>query len=314
VAKERGRVTQSKNRGPLFSVASKAELSSLLGVPLGELEHVASLIDRFYVRDERPKPNGGKRLLLKPQGRLIKIQAQIKRAILDRVPPLPFVHGGIRRRSIKTNAAPHVGREVVLALDIKDCFPSIGPQRVLRVFNELGIAGEAALILVRLTTFDFQLPQGTKTSPGLANLVLRSIDRRLHALAAQHCCSYTRYVDDLVLSGARRLVKLQGLVHRILSSEGFELKVKKEIMLQSEPQLVTKLVVNQKVNVTRDRRDAIRREVLDHCAEGQAKMSASTIGKVRWLESINPEVGSKLLARIPGQPTRLAEENRPSTT
>ncbi len=294
-------MTKGKIRKPLFSLSSKAALSSLLGIPLGDIDYVVSRIDRFYVREERPKPNGGTRVLLKPRGRLIKLQARIKRAILDRVPPLPFVHGGIKGRSILTNAAPHVGQEVVLALDIKDCFPSIGPQKVLSVFNELGITGEAARILVRLTTFDFQLPQGTKTSPALANLALRSIDRRIGALAAQHAFRHTRYVDDIGVSGARRLVKFQGLVHRILSSEGFKLKVKREVMFQSEPQVVTKLLVNQKVNVTKDRRAAIRREVFDHAVHGQTEISPSTIGKVRWLESINPEVGSKLLARIPSQ-------------
>jgi RNA-directed DNA polymerase len=307
-------VTRRQNSEPFGACSSSAALSRVLGVQPGDIDYVLSRIDSFYVRDERPKPNGGTRVLHKPQGRLIKIQAQIKRAILDKVPPLPFVHGGIRRRSIVTNAAPHVGREVVLALDIKDCFPSIGPHKVLSVFNELGMTGQAALILVRLTTFDFQLPQGTKTSPALANLVLRSIDRRLHALAEHHCCFYTRYVDDIVLSGARRLVKLQGLVHKILSTEGFKPKVKKEVMFQSEPQVVTKLLVNQKVNVTKDRRDAIRREVFDQLAEGQTKMPASTIGKARWLESINPEVGSKLVARISSQPSRPTDDSGSSAS
>jgi hypothetical protein len=170
-------VPESKTRTPLFDLSQKADLSTLLDISVGDLTFVVSRIDRFYVREERLKPNGGKRLLLKPRGRLNKIQGRIKRAILDRVPPLPFVHGGIRGRSIRTNAAPHIGHEAVIAMDIKDCFPSIGPNKVSKVFNDLGIVGEAAAILVALTTFDFQLPQGTKTSPAIANLVLRSIVR-----------------------------------------------------------------------------------------------------------------------------------------
>jgi len=292
-------VPKSKMRKPLFDLSKKADLAALLDTSVGDLIFVVSRIDRFYVREERPKPNGGNRLLLKPRGRLIRIQGRIKRAILDRVPPLPFVHGGIRGRSIKTNAAPHIGHEALIAMDIKDCFPSIGPKKVLQVFNDLGIAGEAAAILVALTTFDFQLPQGTKTSPALANLVLRSIDRRVHALAVKHCFSYTRYVDDIVLSGARRLVKLKGLLHNIFSSEGFKLKLRKEVMFQSEPQLVTKLLVNQKLNVTRERRDAIRDELFKQLSDRQKELSPSTMGKLMWLESINSQVGSKLLGRIP---------------
>ncbi|MGI0084871.1 MAG: reverse transcriptase family protein [Nitrososphaerales archaeon] len=300
-------MTRSKIRKPLFTLSSKAQVSHLLDVPPGVIGYVLSRIDRFYVRDERPKPGGGTRVLLKPRGRLIDIQARIKRAILDKVPPLPYVHGGISRRSIITNARPHVGAEVVLALDIKDCFPSIGPERSLTVFNELGITGEAARILVMLTTFQFQLPQGTKNSPALANLALRSIDRRLGALAAQYGCSYTRFVDDITISGGRRLLKFRRLVHRIVSSEGFALKNKKEPMLGSEPQVITKLLVNHKVNVTKDRRTAIRKEAFTPSANGQIEVPPSTMGKVRWLKSINPEVGTRLLARMAASSSKGAD-------
>ena len=292
-------MTNVRCRKPLFDISSKAALSSLLGFPAGEIDYVVFHIERFYVREELPKASGGTRLLLKPRGRLKEIQAEIKKAILDKVPPLPFVHGGVRGRSVMTNAAPHVRKEVVLAADIKDCFPSISPRKVLDAFIELGISGEAARILTELTTVDSQLPQGTKTSPALANLVLRSIDRRLSALASQHGGSYKRFVDDVQISGPKRLAKLRGLVRKIFASEGFKLKPKKEVMLQSEPQVVTKLLVNQRVNVTKDRRAAIRKEVFSSRDEGQLQVSPSTIGKVRWLASVNPEVGSRLISRIP---------------
>ena len=291
-------MTKSHHKKPLFNVSSKIGLAALVGVPVGGIDYVACRINNFYVREKIAKSNGGTRVLHKPLGPLIRIQAAIKKTILDKVSPLPCVHGCVRRRSIITNASKHVRKELVMALDIKDCFPNIGPKKVMNAFNELGITGEAARVLVRLTTFDFQLPQGTKTSPALANLVLRSIDRRLHALAKQHCCSYTRYVDDITLSGSRRLVKLQGLVHKILATEGFQLKSKNELMFQNEPQVVTKLLVNQKVNVTRDRRDALREEVFRSFGDDQRAVSLSTMGRVRWLESVNPEVGLKLRRRI----------------
>lgn len=172
-------MSRSNLKKPLFNVSGKIGLAALIGVPVGNIDYVAGRINRFYVREEIPKSNGGTRVLHKPRGPLVRIQAGIKKAIFDKVHPLPFVHGCVRGRSIITNASKHVGKEVVIALDIKDCFPSIGPKKVMNALSELGITGEAARILVRLTTFDFQLPQGTKTSPALANLVLRSIDRRL---------------------------------------------------------------------------------------------------------------------------------------
>jgi len=291
-------VNDGKVEGPPFRISTKAELCNLLSVSPGLVGHVISRVDHYYVKDPRPKPNGGVRTLYKPLGRLCEIQSAIKSSILGRIPPLPFVHGGIRKRSIQTNARPHIGKEAVLAVDIRDCFPSIGPERVLKVLNELGVSGEAALILRELTTFDFQLPQGPCTSPAIANLVLRPVDHRLNALAHKHGLSYTRFMDDIIISGTARVGKFRGLVHKILESEGFKLKAKKELMLQSERQVVTKLVVNRKPNVPKERRAEIRREAVQQVNSGQGQLSPSTIGKLVWVKSINKEVGSKLLSRF----------------
>lgn len=283
---------------PPFRISSKAELCSLLKVSQGLVGHVVSRMDHYYVKDSRPKPNGGVRTLYKPLGVLRQIQNAIKTSILSRVSPLPFVHGGIRKRSIQSNAMPHIGKDVVLAADIKDCFPSIRPERVLRVFNELGFSGEAAHILMRLTTFEFQLPQGPSTSPAIANLALRSIDFRVKALANRHNLSNTRFMDDISLSGGKRLRKLEGLVHRIVESEGFKLKPKKELMLQSERQFITKVVVNRKPNISKERRADICKEAVQQLSSGRGQLSPSTIGKLVWVQSINKGVGSNLLRRF----------------
>jgi RNA-directed DNA polymerase len=282
-----------------FRISTLRDLCDLIKVSSGEVGYVLSRLERFYSKDLIPKPCGKARVLHKPRGRLRLIQSRIKSAILDRVSPLPFVHGGIKKRSILSNAAPHTGKDAVLAVDIKDCFPSIGPCRVSRVFEALGISGEATLILTKLTTFDYQLPQGTCTSPAIANLALRTIDFRLNALSRQHRFCYTRFVDDIFISGSIRLAKFVGLVHRIFESEGFSLKVKKELMLQNEPQLVTKLVVNRKPNVPKQRKAAIRREAVEEFQYGRGKLSPSTYGKLTWVKSVNREIGDRLLRRFP---------------
>ena len=64
-------------------------------------------------------------------------------------------------------------------------------------------------------------------------------------------------------------------------------------------QVVTKLVVNGKINVSRERRRAIRREALDFMqGVGDSRSSASVKGRVHWLQHVNPEIGARLVSRL----------------
>ena len=69
------------------------------------------------------------------------------------------------------------------------------------------------------------LPQGAPTSPALANLAAFSLDRRMSGLAEKLGARYTRYADDLVLSGspglAGRSARLTQTVAEIARDEAF---------------------------------------------------------------------------------------------
>lgn len=211
----------------------------------------------------------------------------------------PAIHGGIRSRSIVSNAEAHVRKPVVFAMDVKDCFPSIGPDRVLRVFKGLGFEDEAAELLVILTTWKFQLPQGAHTSTALANLALAEVDFRIARLAEIHGFAYTRYVDDITISGNWRLLKFRRLLIRIVEYEGFRVKPEKvETMQMGMRQVVTKLVVNGKVNLPREKRESLRKELLPHFGNPSSHITPSTLGRLHWLNFINPVLGKSLLERI----------------
>jgi len=65
------------------------------------------------------------------------------------------------------------------------------------------------------------LPQGVPTSSGIANLAMTRVDVRLNTLANKWDFDYTRFVDDLAISGSRRLLSFRNLVRRIAEDEGF---------------------------------------------------------------------------------------------
>ncbi|MGT2478343.1 hypothetical protein ACU4GR_04245 [Methylobacterium oryzae CBMB20] len=62
--------------------------------------------------------------------RLKRAQYWILDALLAHAPVHAAAHGFVPGRSIVTNAAAHVGRDVVVNLDLKDFFPSLDYRRI----------------------------------------------------------------------------------------------------------------------------------------------------------------------------------------
>jgi len=286
-----------------FDISSKRELAKLLKVAPQELDLVLRARGRYYRSARIPKRDGNYRTLSVPSGKLKLLQHKIKNHVLDQTAWLGCVHGGIRGRSVLTNARPHVGKPLVLTLDVRDCFPSVGCARVSRIFRSLGFEGQAVVILTQATTWKNQLPQGAPTSTSIANLALLGVDRRLLGLAREHGFSYTRHIDDLSLSGPPWLENFLPVILRILVSEGFHAKTEKTAaMPASGRQIVTKLVVNERVNLSREHRTAIKRELVTLSRHGGDGDAASAYGKLAYIFFVNPDVGGRLRTKLEGQP------------
>jgi RNA-directed DNA polymerase len=287
-------VERSSQRRKLFSASSTEDVAKLLHVTPGDINHLMSRLPKQYVRRSRPKPDGSRRKLLVPSDSLMVLQRKIADNILAKAPLLRCVYGGVSGKSVIDNARVHVGQPVVFTMDIEQCFPSILPAMVRAIFTGLGFGTEAAALLTKLTTWEGQLPQGVPTSTALANLVLLRVDWRIVKLQEKHAFNYTRWVDDLTFSGGLRLLKLRGLLRRIVEDSGFRVKADKiQTMLAKDRQLVTKLVVNTRVNLTREKREAIKKEVRAHLAVGE-QLTAKVAGRMHWLRAVNSEVGGHL--------------------
>lgn len=164
------------------------------------------------------------------------------------------------------------------------------------VFERLGYVDEAARILTRLTTYKHQLPQGPPTSPAIANLCIPRADARLSGLARAQGFDHTRFVDDMTLSGSKRLTKFRRLAGRIIEEEGFAVKqgAKGKIMPQNESQNVTGLALNFKLNVPRPKREEILRDAVRGLTSGRP-LDEKTRGRLGWVNSTNPRAGASLV-------------------
>jgi RNA-directed DNA polymerase len=262
---------------------SEQDLADWLGIPLARLRWYTydRPADTFwhYKRYVVPKRSGGERVILAPKRDLKALQRKVLDGIVAKVPTAPAAHGFIAGHSTLTNAQPHVGKKVILKLDLKDFFPSITFARVRGLFISLGYSFPVASALALCCTeydrepYEYEgkqyyvsigprhLVQGAPTSPGLANLVAWRLDRRLDGLARKRGFVYTRYADDLTFSGNddTQVAGLRTLTQRIIDDERFQSNPKKtRIARQSARQIVTGLVVNNAPAVPRRERRRLR--------------------------------------------------------
>lgn len=224
------------------------DLARLARLPPGELYSLATDARSLY--SVRHTENG--RELRIPRLRLKKVQRRLHKSLLIHVPSDPSVHS-VKGKSILTNARVHVRHPYVAILDIHDCFPSVGPTRVQRGLERAGFRADVASLITRLCTCDRQLPQGAPTSPMLLNCVLLDFDRKAVAIAKDMGLCYTRYVDDITLSGGSRSLRLQGTIARLLREHRFQVAVGKTAAWgPAERKTVTGIIVNTKPNVSRN--------------------------------------------------------------
>lgn len=236
------------------------ELARRLGMVPEDLPSITPAYEAFEIH----KLSGGTRRILAPEASFKDLQRRVLRRILGGLSAHDAAHGFERGRSIVTHARHHVGKALVVRLDLRDFFPSTAEKRVKRYFRRIGWGGKAATLLTGWCTWEGGLPQGAPTSPRLANLVNRRLDARLRAYARSRYGVYTRYADDLTFSfadeGEVSVPDLVGTVTRIAFDDGYVVHRRKKlhIMRRHDRQIVTGLVVNDRVSLPRSTRRWLR--------------------------------------------------------
>jgi hypothetical protein len=334
-------------RWPVPTIPSPGALAARLGLDPGVLMWLADprMLERTtdvpalrnYRYASLPRRGGPPRVLEQPKPRLKAIQRHVLREILDLVPAHAAAHGFTRGRSAVTCAREHTGRAVVLRFDIEDFFASVPAGRVYGIFRTAGYPEPVAHLLTAATTnvvpvsvwhalarpahdglIDAQhrlgrrlasphLPQGAPTSPALANLAAHGLDRRLAALARSLGATYSRYADDLVLSGssllAARHAGIRETVAQIARDEGFRLNARKSTLVtQAGRQRVCGIVVNAHTNLARSEYDVLRATLHDAARHGPASANragvpdfrAHLLGRIAWAEQLGPTRGARL--------------------
>lgn len=166
--------------------------------------------------------------IIRPSYRRLKqIQKAIKTNILSKVILPNNIHGGVKKKSNKTNAKAHQGNKYIFATDLQEFFPSITHKQVFTMFLGLGYSNYIAHWLTKLTSCGFELPQGTPTSTHLANLVFLAIDKKLTIFCKKNQITYTRFVDDLTFSSQQDFSTLTNEILSFVTSAVFKISQRK---------------------------------------------------------------------------------------
>ncbi|WP_051472029.1 reverse transcriptase family protein [Patulibacter minatonensis] len=297
---------------------------------------------RAYRYTHHPRTGGPPRVLERPKARLKEVQRTLLREVLAPIPPHDAACGFVAGRSVLDHAARHVGRTVVVQLDLEDFFAQVTAGRVFGILRAAGYPEPVAHAIVGLTTnvvpYGFwariprpdgpreierhhrlgrrlatpHLPQGAPTSPALANLAAFRLDRRLDGLARSLGLTYSRYADDLALSGgrhlARRAYELERTIAAIAADEGFRVNPQKtRVRAREGRQTVCGIVVNERPAVAR--RDVDRLRALLHEAEVAGPRAADrggmgpafeahVRGRVAWVAQVHPARGARLREQL----------------
>ena len=334
---------------PIPALATLGDLAAWLGQSAEQLDWLADERHGHVSAADEPLQHyryafvstatGPPRLIEAPKPRLKAIQRRILREILSHVPVHDRAMGFAAGRSCLDGAQVHASEFVVATYDLTGFFPSIGAARIHGLLRRLGYPWAVARRLTGLCTTVTpaavlrrlpdpgnqalhrtpHLPQGAPTSPALANLLARTLDRRLHGLARAAGANYTRYADDLAFSGdaefAACLDRFGNAVAAIAGEEGFTLNAAKtRIMPRGTRQRVTGIVVNAHCNVGRagfDTLKAVLHNCVRHGPEGQNRSGVPDFrrhldGRVAWVEQVNPPRGAKLRRLFDGIDWRAA--------
>ena len=247
-----------------------------------------------------------------PSKELKRRQQWILSEILEKNAVSDCCHAFVKGRSIVTNAMMHIGKQNILNLDIKNFFPSISQDRVIKVFEEMGYGISASGVLADICCYEGRLPQGAPTSPYLANLVLSKMDDDLVRFSKQKGLIYTRYADDMSFSSDLDIRPYVTEIKQIVMKHSFTVNEEKTKYYQ-EPyrKIVTGLVVKEnKICVPKSFKRKLKQEIY-YCKHlgvqthlnntGNSMRSGFKeylYGKAYYVNMVEPDIGKRFLREL----------------
>jgi hypothetical protein len=259
-----------------------------------------------------PKRRGGQREIAQPAREVKALQRALVDTFLARLPVHDAAKAYRTGVSLLQNARAHLNSSYILKLDFESFFNSIRVadwEAYLRRSN-LGLTAEDRFVLQRLlfygngTTQPAFLSVGAPSSPMVSNVVMFDFDTNLQRYADQLELNYTRYADDISVSGRskRSILQFEARTIRLLDSMSSpKLRLNKEkrgFYSRAGKRMVTGLVItpDNAVSLGRERKRLIS-SMVHHIVVGSDRSELHTMrtkGYLGFAVDIEPEFLERL--------------------
>lgn len=261
------------------------ELLLATGIAVGDLSRLINTAPARYKTYLIPKKTGGQRLIAHPSRELKLLQRVVLDAYLHRFPVHPSATAYQRGSSIFHNAVVHSRNRAMMKFDFESFFPSLKPRdwsRRLGRSSHLDLPSDFSSITVPLLFWGeksrtpISLSIGAPTSPIVSNIIMFDIDDAISREAEKVGVTYTRYADDITLSGEstsklERFEKvLIGIIRKSSSPKLVFNEKKRGVYHKGNRRTVTGLTItpDEKVSIGRDRKRMIS-AMIHHYEVGQ---------------------------------------------
>lgn len=282
-------------------IYNSSHLAYLVDYKKSYIKRVTYSQKSFYRKFKIRKSNNKNREISEPLPSLKDIQNWILINILYKIKVSKFAKAYIPKKTIRENVRFHKGQEKVICVDIKNFFSSITECDVTKIFTKMGYSSRVAFVLAKLCCLDGCLPQGAPTSPHISNIYLLSLDKLLADYCIPKKIRYTRYADDMTFSGSFNEGELFCLLNTELDRIGLVLNSDKtNVMTRNMRQVVTGIVVNDKIQVPIEKRKELRQAIyyiekfglVSHLKKincSKANYLKHLLGIVNYVVFINPK-------------------------
>lgn len=213
----------------------------------------------------KKKPNGGFRKICAPDNETKQKQRELLRSYQEQIgKEHKTAYGFVKNKNVKDNALIHIGREAIYNIDLKDFFDSINREMLLTYCKKNNLSED---LLKDIDTFvlpkEKHLPQGAPSSPFLANIYCRPLDKKLYTLAKKNKIMYTRYADDITFSGKREdILKIKNDIKNIIYSYSLKINKKKETLYyKTNRKFVTGVNVSDHLSISRKQYNKFRADI-----------------------------------------------------